>query len=294
MRRRRTAIFFLVLGILLSAIAFALNVGWILLNLREVVLMVLGALLFSVIITGLILNTIFLVREIKLNEQKDAFLSMVTHELKSPLAAIKLYLDTLQERDLEAQKRQEFYKAMADECERLRRNVDQLLTASRPAADKKAADFNEHDLAEILESAIGQTAKRFDLEDRAIRLIRGSQSAKVLCDREELETAFLNLLDNAVKYTPEEKKITVRLRATQLSGKLEVFIRDNGIGLTDAELRRIFRRFYRAAKDKSVKGTGLGLFIVKNIITRHGGTIRAESRGIGRGTTFIVRLPSSK
>jgi signal transduction histidine kinase len=95
MRRRKTAIFFLVLGICLTAIAVALNVGWILLNLREVVALVLGVIFFAAIITGLVLNTIFLVREIRRNEQHDAFLNAVTHELKTPITSIKLYLETL-------------------------------------------------------------------------------------------------------------------------------------------------------------------------------------------------------
>src|SRR3982751_2332596 len=105
MRRRKTAIFFLVLGICLSALAVILNVGWILLNLREVALLVLGAIFFGFIITGLILNTIFLVREIRRNEQHDAFLNAVTHELKTPIASIKLYLETLKARDLSPEKR---------------------------------------------------------------------------------------------------------------------------------------------------------------------------------------------
>ncbi|MBX7053741.1 MAG: hypothetical protein K1X36_02215, partial [Pyrinomonadaceae bacterium] len=112
MRRRKTAIFFLVLGIVLSVLAVALNIGWILLNVREAVLLVLGIIFFALIITGLILNTIFLVREIRRNEQHDAFLNAVTHELKTPIASIKLYLETLKARDLTPEKRSEFYDIM--------------------------------------------------------------------------------------------------------------------------------------------------------------------------------------
>ena len=100
MRRRKTAIFFLILGICLSVLAVALNIGWVILSLREVALLVFGVVFFLLIITGLILNTIFLVREIRRNEQHDAFLNAVTPELKTPIASIKLYLETLKARDL--------------------------------------------------------------------------------------------------------------------------------------------------------------------------------------------------
>ena len=130
MRRRRTAIFFLVFGIVLSVLAIALNITWILLNLREVVLLVLGIVFFALIITGLILNTIFLVREIRRNEQHDAFLNAVTHELKTPIASIKLYLETLKARDLPREKQVEFYDIMLDDNARLLGTVEQVLQAS--------------------------------------------------------------------------------------------------------------------------------------------------------------------
>src|SRR5947208_2545066 len=130
MRRRKTAIFFLVLGICLTVLAIALNVGWILLNLREVALLVLGIVFFTLITTGLILNTIFLVREIRRNEQHDAFLNSVTHELKTPIASIRLYLETLKARDLDKEKRDEFYEIMLADNERLLGTVEQVLQAS--------------------------------------------------------------------------------------------------------------------------------------------------------------------
>src|ERR1043165_9156985 len=112
MRRRKSTIFFLVLSICLISLAVALNVGWIFLNLREVALMVFGIIFFALIITGLILNTIFLMREIRRNEQHDAFLNAVTHELKTPIASIKLYLETLKTRNVAEEKRREFYDVM--------------------------------------------------------------------------------------------------------------------------------------------------------------------------------------
>src|SRR6476646_8380733 len=131
MRRRKTAIFFLILGISMIALAIALNVGWILLNVREVALLVLGIVFFALIITGLTLNTIFLLREIRRNEQHDAFLNAVTHELKTPIASIRLYLETLKNRDVDEEKRQEFYNVMLSDSDRLLGTVEQVLQASR-------------------------------------------------------------------------------------------------------------------------------------------------------------------
>src|SRR3954451_8989231 len=130
MRRRKTAIFFTVLGISMIALAIALNVGWILLNVREVALLVLGVVFFALIITGLSLNTIFLLREIRRNEQHDAFLNAVTHELKTPIASIRLYLETLKSRDVGEAKRAEFYDVMLADSDRLLGTVEQVLQAS--------------------------------------------------------------------------------------------------------------------------------------------------------------------
>lgn len=295
MRRQKTAIFFLVLGIALSAIAVGLNIGWIILNLREAVLLILGVLFFTLIITGLILNTIFLVREIRRGEQQDAFLNAVTHELKTPIAAIKLYLDTLRSRDLPDDKRREFYEIIDAESNRLLNTVEQVLIAGRAKSAENTDNLAEIDLGEVLQNAVRVIESRYKLSQGVIRLLEAADDPKVFGNRDELETVFVNLLDNAVKYSGDDRKISVRIRSGGRGGRVEVNIRDNGVGLQPAELKRIFKRFYRAPGplSKRVKGTGLGLFIVKTLIEKHGGRIRAESRGEGRGTTFIVRLPKA-
>src|SRR5258708_10003319 len=155
MRRRKTAIFFLILGISLSVLAAALNIGWILLNLREVALLIFGVIFFALIITGLILNTIFLVREIRRNEQHDAFLNAVTHELKTPIASIKLYLETLKGRPVTEDKRQEFYDIMLADNERLLGTVEQVLQAGRTREKQRLMNLAEIDLSELL----GETSK---------------------------------------------------------------------------------------------------------------------------------------
>jgi two-component system, OmpR family, sensor histidine kinase SenX3 len=293
MRRRGTAIFFLVFGISLSALAIALNIGWILLNLRQVALLVFGVVFFSLIITGLILNTIFLVREIRRNEQHDAFLNAVTHELKTPIASIKLYLETLKARELTPEKRLEFYDTMLADNERLLGTVEQVLQASRTREKKRELNISNVDVSELLAETIGLVRSRKHLDDAAIRFSGSNKAVHVRGDRAELQIAFANLLDNAVKYSPGDPKVSVRLKTS--SGDLaEIYIRDNGIGMAKHELKRIFRRFYRVPgrPATAAKGTGLGLSIVKAVIDKHGGRIRAQSKGEGKGTTFLVQLPT--
>ena len=290
MRRRGTAIFFLILGISLSVLAVALNVGWILLNLREVALLTLGVIFFALIITGLILNTIFLVREIRKNEQHDAFLNAVTHELKTPIASIKLYLETLKSRDLEREKRTEFYDIMLADSERLLGTVEQVLQASRTREPKRGMSLEEIDLGQLLADTVSDVAKRRRLDPELVKLATAPSDVTVIGDRSELQTAISNLLDNAIKYSPDGPKVSVRLRSVG-SKYAEIFVRDNGIGMLPADLKRVFRRFYRVPNSANPKGTGLGLAIVHSIVKKHGGRVTADSRGIGRGSTFRIRLP---
>src|SRR4028118_1724366 len=154
MHRRKLAIFFIVFGICLVALAVTLNVGWILLNLQEIALMVLGIVFFAIIITGLVLNTIFLVREIRRNEQQDAFLNAVTHELKTPIASIRLYLETLKKHEIAPEKRQEFYDTMLMDSERLLNTVEQVLQASRAREKNRLLNITEISLSAVLREAI--------------------------------------------------------------------------------------------------------------------------------------------
>jgi signal transduction histidine kinase len=292
MRRRKTAIFFLVLGICLITLAVALNVGWILLNLREVALLIFGIIFFALIITGLVLNTTFLLREIRRSEQHDAFLNAVTHELKTPIASIKLYLETLKTRNVTEEKRREFYDVMLADSNRLLNTVEQVLQASRTKEKYRQLNITEVNLGKLLEETIKIAQTRYKLDETAIKLTEPAEEIKILGDAAELQTAFTNLLDNAVKYSSDEPRISVRVKKSS-ERKVQIFFKDSGVGLNPDELKRIFKRFYRVSNSSTQekKGTGLGLFIVKSIIEKHGGKIHADSKGEGKGSTFIVQLP---
>ncbi len=290
MRRRKSTIFFLVLGICLIILAVTLNVSWILLNLEKVALLVLGIVFFAIIITGLVLNTTFLLREIKRNEQQDAFLNSVTHELKTPIASIRLYLETLKTRDVSEEKRQEFYNVMLKDSDRLLSTVEQVLHASRTRDEKKLTNATTVTSAKLLEDSIEQIRSRYNFDKDVISFAKVAD-ADIIGDANELQIVFVNLLDNAVKYSDKDVKILVELKKFD-EKFIEIRIKDNGVGIAKQQLKRIFNRFYRipSLSTQKAKGTGLGLFIVKSIIKKHGGKIFAESLGEGFGTTFIIRL----
>jgi signal transduction histidine kinase len=290
--RRKSSIFFLVLGICLVALAAALYVGWILLNLQQIALLVLGVIFFSLIITGLILNTSFLIREIRRNEQQDAFLNAVTHELKTPIASIRLYLETLKTRDIKPEKQQEFYDVMLADSERLLNTVEQVLLASRAREQKRLLNVSEINLSALLRECVERIRHRYDLPETTISLFGIEDKTKISGDTDELQAVFMNLLDNAVKYSQKDVKISLNVK--NLNEKFVIVrIKDSGIGIPPSELKRIFRRFYRVPNraTQKAKGTGLGLFIVRSIVYKHGGKIWAESGGLDAGSTFMVQLP---
>src|SRR5579863_959818 len=285
---------FVTLGACLVGLAIALNVTWIVLNWREVVPLVLGIIFFALIIAGIVVYTVFLVREIHKNEQQDSFLNAVTHELKTPIASIRLYLETLQTRQLTEAQRQDFYRIMLEDTDRVLGTVEQILKAgeARQASSKK--NWEKVDFSAIVAETVELTRLRHHLPPEALQFAGSSDEETIYLrgNPQELRTAVFNLVENAVKYSGEKKEIEVDLVTPDMDTIL-LRVRDKGVGIPHPELKRIFKRFYRVASSASgrVKGTGLGLFIVRSIARRHGGDAFAESEGTGRGSTFTLRLP---
>jgi two-component system sensor histidine kinase SenX3 len=292
--RRRSVIFFTILGICLVALAVTLNVSWIVLNWRQGVLAILGVIFFLLIIGGLVLNTIFLVREIRRNEQHDSFINAVTHELKTPVASIRLYLQTLQTRDLDEAKRREFYRIMLEDSDRLLHTIDQVLRAGSTGSRLRRRARSRVDVSEVARECVELARTRFHLDDAALayhdRVVNGHRL--VLGDPEELRAAVWNLIDNAIKYSQGTVRVTVTLEEAD-DERLAIRVTDRGVGISPPELKRIFRRFYRVPAGVAIrtKGSGLGLFIVRSVARRHGGRAFAESRGAGQGSTFTLLLP---
>jgi signal transduction histidine kinase len=292
--RQRKAVFFTILGICLVAAAVTLNVSWLLINWRESVLIVFGSIFFLAIIAGLIVNTIFLVREIRRNEQHDSFINAVTHELKTPVASIRLHLQTLQMRDLDEAKRRDFYRIMLDDSERLLHTIDQVLMAGATGSILRRSARTRLDLAPIARECVELARTRFHLDDGALQYVEAIDHAVVLGDADELRAAVWNLIDNAVKYSQGQPSIRVELTEAD-NQRYAVRVSDNGVGISPAELKRIFKRFYRIPASVAVraKGSGLGLFIVRSVARKHGGRAFAESAGQGHGSTFTILLPGA-
>ena len=291
--RTKAIAFFITLGACLVALAVFLNVSWIVFNWRGNAFLVVGIVFFSVIIAGLVVNTIFIVREIRRNERQDSFLNAVTHELKTPIASIRLYLETLQSRPIEEAQRRDFYRIMLEDAERLLGTVEQVLKAGEARHGSRRRNWQEVNFGAVVKDTLELARLRHHLPAEALRFgAEPSEELFVLGNPEELHTAVFNLFDNAIKYSGKEKDIVVDVLLPNLD-TISLSVRDHGIGIPRPELKRIFNRFYRVPSraGAQVTGTGLGLFIVRSVARRYGGDAFAESEGEGLGSTFTLRLP---
>lgn len=283
------------LGALLIAVAVALNIGWVVVNWRTGLLLLVGIVSFAVLIAGLVLNTTFLIREIRRTEQHNAFIHAVTHELKTPLASITLYLQTLRQRDVDPAQQRKFVDIMLADSARLQSTIDQVLLAGKTGSARRVVNPTDVDLSEVVGECVTVAGQRHHLVNGEVRVVDRlpeGEDAVVMGDREEIQAAVTNLIDNAIKYSGEQVKVAVEL--VKLGARrVAVNVNDQGMGIRSDELKHIFRRFYRIpdAISRRVRGTGLGLSIVRAVARRHGGRAYAESEGSGKGSRFTLELP---
>ena len=292
-RRRGAIALAITLGVLVVVGLVVFNIAWIILNERRLALVVLGLILFGLLTAGVVLNTVFLVREVRRNERQASFLNAVTHELKTPIASIRLYLETLQRHAVPEEQQQQFYQIMLADSDRLLATVEQVLKAGELGA-RRPQDRTLIELTPLVSDCIAITLLRHHLQPEAIQLapVPGNVRLHVRAVSEDLRTAVLNLLENAVKYSPDSVEVRCSLSIVEYSN-VALTVTDTGVGLPTDQLKRIFKRFYRVPGRNAarIRGTGLGLFLVRAIARQHGGSIHAASPGPNLGAAITLTLP---
>ena len=254
-----------------------------------------ASLALAVLIAGLALNTAFLIREIRRTEQHNTFIHAVTHELKTPLASITLHLQTLRQRSVDTAKQQEFIETMLADTVRLQSTIDQVLLAGKTGNTRRVVNATDVDLSDVVAECMAVAGKQHHLINGELQLVDRvpqGEEAVVMGDRDELQAAVANLIDNAIKYSGERVKVAVELVKTG-ARRISITVMDQGMGITRDELKHVFGRFYRipGALTARVRGTGLGLSIVRAVARRHGGRAYVESEGAGKGSRFTLELP---
>ena len=231
--------------------------------------------------------------QLKITRLYDNFIGNVTHELKSPLSSIQLYLETLKQRNVPAEKQKEFIELMMKDTDRLQGLINSILEISAQEKQKLIYDYQVHDADKFIKKIIEESLRRFRIGEENYR-INGNADCEIFAGEDALRIVFDNLIDNAIKYSIKEPFIDVLLNCR--SGKLIIEFKDNAIGIANEEQKKIFNKFYRIYnKDiPNVKGTGLGLYRVREIIKAHNGKITVSSKGDDEGTTFAIELPVYK
>ncbi len=292
--RKRSIAFFIALGAGLILVIIVLYVGWVLLNWHRGILVFLGILLLALIIAGIVLNTTFLVREIRRNEQHDAFINAVTHELKTPVASIRLYVETLKTRAVDEARRNEFYSIILADSDRLLGSIEQILRTGRVGSSSRKPHLVPMNLTEAVTECVARARILHRVTPESLEY-RSGPPLPIRGDQDEVRAAVSNLIENAIKFSGSDMHVEVSTSGGD--GKYaEVRVKDRGPGIPKSELKRIFKRFYRIHGPIAtrVKGTGLGLYIVRSVAKRHGGRAWAESEGPGHGSTFVIQFPMAK
>lgn len=247
-----------------------------------------GLLLLAIILAGVYTLFLFWRRQSRLYQEQREFITQLTHELKSPLASIQLHLETISLRQLPPERLDAFVQTMLEDTQRLHSQIDNLLLAARIERRRRPAERREIDLSAFIQEYIERERHRLPPGTRLeIDLTPG---LRVVVEPDELGTVLRNLLENAVLYSPGTPEIEVRL--TREGRQACLSIRDHGRGLESSQLAKVFKMFYRVDhQGERVRGTGLGLYIVQSVIRDAGGTVRADSAGLGAGCTITLQLP---
>jgi signal transduction histidine kinase len=254
----------------------------------EWLVLVEGLLMLIAILAGVYVIFVYWRRQAKLYLQQRTYISQLTHELKSPLASIQLHLETAKLRDLPKEKLNAFIDTMLSDTERLNHLTSNLLMATRIEFRQLGERAKRTDFSKFVTDYLG--SKEGDLPEGGRLTLNVEPGIFAIIDVEAMEMALRNLLENALLYSPAAPEIRVSLR--RYGRQCQLDFQDNGKGIRKGEVKRIFEMFYRVrTPGENIRGTGLGLYIVKSVVNAHGGKISVESEGAGKGSTFRILLP---
>lgn len=292
-RKRRPLRLPITLTAVLMSLNIALMVCWIVLltQLNSWSVLTIGTVFFALILAGLIVYLVVTIKEVRLNQRQVNFVDSVTHELKSPIASLRLYLETLQMRPLEGQQRSEFYEVMETELERLDHLINQLLEVGRLDAIGRKVDLEEVELEPLLQRCARIACARHKRSENEV-VCFDIEPAVVLGRELPLEMIFGNLLDNAIKYTEDDPTVEVQVRIRD-DGRVVTRITDNGVGIPAEMHKKVFRMFDRGGDElqRKQQGTGLGLYIVRTLVHILKGEVSIHDRVEKPGTVFEIELP---
>jgi signal transduction histidine kinase len=243
---------------------------------------------FVIIIAGMATIFTYYQKLQNLYQLQENFISNFTHELKTPVASIKLYLETMMKRDVEPEKRQEFIKLMLKDTDRLHQNIEQILQTSKIESKKDFFKTQDIELGEFLGEFVKKVEHLFPDRLTYENKLKGNSYTKI--DPILFESLLINLINNGVKYNSSEKP-EVKIILTSNLGTLRIDVVDNGIGIDIKDHKKIFKKFFRVfGSEKKIKGTGLGLYLVSQIMNLHKGKISLTSE-MGKGSVFHLELP---
>jgi signal transduction histidine kinase len=254
------------------------------------VILAIGAVLLAGVLAGVIAYLTLTVKAFNLNRRQSNFIDAVTHELKSPIASLKLYLQTMARHSVDQQQQQDFHRFMLEDVERLDLLINHLLDAARIERGVESAANEPVRLDQLLSQCGAATCTRYQLPPETVKI--DSPQVVVQSQLVQLEILFRNLIDNAVKYGGSPPQVEVHV-TPHPDHKVTVRIVDNGAGIPPNQRRKVFGRFIRLGNEleRSTPGTGLGLYLVRNVLKAIGGTIQVNDRPQGPGTEFEVTFP---
>jgi signal transduction histidine kinase len=296
----------ILLAIVMIVLLIALTVGWVLLNVFGAIstetgsniywtLLSVGSVMFLFVLAGVILYLIWSIQQINLNRRQSNFIDAVTHELKSPIASLKLFLQTLEKRKLDDTKRQEFYASMLDDVERLDQLITQLLNVARLQQKSNAPEPETWvDIESVLQSCTSKLAEQHHVPEESLSI--ASAECDVWARQVDIEILVRNLVDNALKYGGSPPLVHICVEFDSLTNSAKISVTDNGPGIPKHLRKKIFRRFYRAGDEleRTKPGTGLGLFLVRSVVRRLKGSIRVADQPKEGGTRFDLVLPKAR